>query len=642
MSLNKKTRKNLIIASVTAVLVVGFALGLWFFVQYQSDQKTVEVQPVSYLSTSYWGDTTYSSGTAASDSTQEIYPSTEQTISDIYVTEGQQVSVGDPLLQYDKTKLELDVEAKDIAVKQAEIELDDAEDELKKLRNTTPVSTPRPTRQPTATPRPTQKPSSTPAPTPTPAPTATPAPTVPPADVTVYRRLDVDSKPYAGSGTTEDPYMFLCTEDCVLTPEFLLRLLGDGSTPSPDDVLATPFAATFEVREGNSNYGELLYSFTLDGTDLSGGFQMEDVLAAGDTLESVAEVFEARNNSGSKATPTPTPSNDYDDMGYTKEELQKLIQDQRQKIKDLELKVKQAELDLEKSKVALENSTVRSTVDGVVRTLLDADTAAANSQPLLVVAGQGQFTIKGTISESLLTSIHVGDVVSAMSYENGMSYTATISEISTYPLEGSYYNGTGNPNSSTYEFTAVVDNPEGLSNGMYLDITLSTSGNVSVDGSSDALYLDKAYIREDEGGSYVMKSGIDNRLYKQYLELGATIYSGNYVEIISGLTVDDYIAFPYGTDVKEGVRVVVEGTGEPPMAEDSGGSSSSLVEDGTESAEGAEGTESSLEADGGNGAVLFSEEGAASGEDIVEADPEDGEASTSDSQDAGTAAQSDF
>ena len=100
---------------------------------------------MSYLSTSYWGDTTYSSGTAASDSTQEIYPSTEQTISDIYVTEGQQVSVGDPLLQYDKTKLELDVEAKDIAVKQAEIELDDAEDELKKLRNTTPVSTPRPT-----------------------------------------------------------------------------------------------------------------------------------------------------------------------------------------------------------------------------------------------------------------------------------------------------------------------------------------------------------------------------------------------------------------------------------------------------------------------------------------------------------------
>ena len=173
MSLNKKTRKNLIIASVTAVLVVGFALGLWFFVQYQSDQKTVEVQPVSYLSTSYWGDTTYSSGTAASDSTQEIYPSTEQTISDIYVTEGQQVSVGDPLLQYDKTKLELDVEAKDIAVKQAEIELDDAEDELKKLRNTTPVSTPRP---PPPPPPPPPAPPQTPTPPRPPPPPRTPPP----------------------------------------------------------------------------------------------------------------------------------------------------------------------------------------------------------------------------------------------------------------------------------------------------------------------------------------------------------------------------------------------------------------------------------------------------------------------------------
>src|SRR5699024_9584745 len=136
----------------------------------------------------------------------------------------------------------------------------------------------------------------------------------------------------------------------------------------------------------------------------------------------------------------------------------------------------------------------------------------------LVVSGQGQYTITGSISESLLTSVHVGDMVTAMSYENGMSYNATISEISQYPLDsnsGMYY-GTGNPNSSQYEFTAVVENPEGLTNGMYLDITL----NVTSSADTDALYLDNAYIREDEGGSYVMKAGRDNRLVKQYLELG--------------------------------------------------------------------------------------------------------------------------
>ncbi len=577
MSMNKKTKKKLIIASVTSVLIVGFALGLWFFVQYQSDRRTVEVLPLMNVTTTYWGDQIYSSGTAASDSLQEIYPASDKKVSDIYVEEGQQVSIGDPLVQYDKTKLELDVEAKDIAVKQAEIELDDAEKQLKKLQNTKPTSTPRPTKQPTSTPRPTQKPTSTPTPTPTP----TPSPTVSPADVTVYRRLDVDSEPYSGSGTSEDPYVFLCTDDCEMTREFLLRLLGDGSgaTPAPGDVLASPFAAIFEVREGNSNYGELLYSFKLDGTNLSGNFQVSDVLTGSNTLESVAKAFDVTSTSQT----TPTPDTDYDDMGYTKDELTKLIKQKRQEIKELQLKVKQAELDLKKSQLALDNSTVRSTIDGVVRTLTDEQSATSNGTPFLVVSGQGQYTIKGSISESLLTSIQVGDPISAMSYDNGMTYTGTITEISQYPLDagsGGMYGGSGNPNSSQYEFTAVVDQPDGLSNGMYLEITLSTQNQAN----TEALYLQKAYIREDESGSYVMKVGVDNRLYKQYLELGTSIYGGEYIEIKRGLTMDDYIAFPYGANVEEGVRAVMAGTGEPPMPEGEGSSSGVTSETGSETA----------------------------------------------------------
>ena len=577
MSMNKKTKKKLIIASVTSVLIVGFALGLWFFVQYQSDRRTVEVLPLMNVTTTYWGDQIYSSGTAASDSLQEIYPASDKKVSDIYVEEGQQVSIGDPLVQYDKTKLELDVEAKDIAVKQAEIELDDAEKQLKKLQNTKPTSTPRPTKQPTSTPRPTQKPTSTPTPTPTP----TPSPTVSPADVTVYRRLDVDSEPSSGSGTSEDPYVFLCTDDCAMTREFLLRLLGDGSgaTPAPGDVLASPFAAIFEVREGNSNYGELLYSFKLDGTNLSGNFQVSDVLTGSNTLESVAKAFDVTSTSQT----TPTPDTDYDDMGYTKDELTKLIKQKRQEIKELQLKVKQAELDLKKSQLALDNSTVRSTIDGVVRTLTDEQSATSNGTPFLVVSGQGQYTIKGSISESLLTSIQVGDPISAMSYDNGMTYTGTITEISQYPLDagsGGMYGGSGNPNSSQYEFTAVVDQPDGLSNGMYLEITLSTQNQAN----TEALYLQKAYIREDESGSYVMKVGVDNRLYKQYLELGTSIYGGEYIEIKRGLTMDDYIAFPYGANVEEGVRAVMAGTGEPPIPEGEGSSSGVTSETGSETA----------------------------------------------------------
>ena len=153
----------------------------------------------------------------------------------------------------------------------------------------------------------------------------------------------------------------------------------------------------FEVREDNSNYGDLLYSFTLDGTQLSGSFQVSDALTGSNTLESVMEVFDAPS---SRSTPTPTPNpNNYNDMGYTRQELNDLIAKKRQEIKDLQLKVDQAELDLKKAQIALDNSTVRSTIDGVVRTLTDVDTAKASSSPFLVVSGQAQFTVTGTLSE---------------------------------------------------------------------------------------------------------------------------------------------------------------------------------------------------------------------------------------------------
>ena len=639
MSMQKKAKKRLILSSAAIVLAAGLGVGGWLFWQYRNDQKTVEVQPVSYLSTSYWGDTAQSSGTITSDYIQELYPDSSKTITDVFVTEGQEVSIGDPLLQYDKTKLELDVEAKDVAIKETELKIDNAQNQLKKLQNTKPIATPKPEKA-TPTPKPT-KPTPTPEPEPTPAPTPTPEPTTTPADVTLYSQLDVDAVPYAGSGTTDDPYIFLCTDDCTMTKGFLSLLFGLGSetedagqegtdgdtegdatgeeltggetgdgeitgeeTEDSEDggqeeesqsQLATPFAAIFEVREDDSNYGELIASFKLDGTQLSANFQNFPQFDGSQTVESVAEAFEAR----AKATPSPTPNpNNYDDMGYTSSQLKELIAEKRQEIKNYQYELKQNKLDLEKARLALKNSTVLSTVDGVVRTLTDLDTAAASNQPFLVVTGAEQYYVTGVLSEGLLGSVQPGDTVTVNSWENGMTYSAQVVSISDYPLEdgANYYYGTGNPNSSSYEFVAVLgaeNDTSTLRNGMYVDLTLSVQEGVEADGG---LYLDKAYLREDEGGSYVMKVSRENRLEKAYVSTGKTIYSGSYVEIRSGLEVEDYIAFPYGTDVKDGVRAVLQGTEELPYPEDEPGYG---VASGEDSAAADDSTDGVIAVDGG-------------------------------------------
>ncbi len=596
---NKKLRNRILIISITLVVVTAALLGTWFFIQYRNDQKTVEVMPVSYLSTSYWGDQATSSGTILSDYMQEIFPSSDKVISEVFVSEGQEVHIGDPLLQYDKAKLELDVEAKELAVKQTELKIDEAQKQLKKLQNTKPSST----AKPIVTPKPTQRPTNRPTPTPTP----TPGPTaIPPADVTLYSRLDETSLPYSGSGTSSDPYVFLCTDGCVMTKEFLMLLLGagqedmpdptpgPGSSPEPDgdepsseapdatpsqaepagNELASPFAAIFEVREGNSNYGSLISSFKLDGTQLSAIIQTMAPLEDS-TMEDIQDVL-------LDATPTPTPNpNNYDDMGYTSSQLKEEIEKKKTEIRDLQYALKQAKLNLEIAQRALDNSTVLSNVDGRVRTLIDLELAVAESKPFMVVSGDDKFYISGSLSEGLLGSIAVGDTVSAMSWMNGMSYSAQIVSISDFPMDNSSgygYYGAGNPNSSSYEFTAVVeDGDDSLENGMGVEITM----NVQDTADGGALYLDKPYLREDDAGFYVMKAGRDNRLHKQYVQTGKTIYSGSYLEIKSGLTAEDFIAFPYGVDTKEGVRVILQDSEDPPYPEEGEqGEGSSLLESG--------------------------------------------------------------
>ena len=225
----KKRDKRLIAISISAVVAVLLIIALWFYLQYRNDSKFVEVIPVSQVADSYWGDQSSSSGMVISDYIQELYPSTDKVVSEIFVQEGQEVRIGDPLLQYDKTQLELDVGLKEVAVKQADVNLTEAQKQLRKLQNTKPSATPRPTTRPSSRPttRPTVRPTGTPTPTP-----------VPPADVSVYSKLDLNSVPYQGSGTTDDPYVFLCTKDCIMTPEFLRWLLGDTSvqpTPEPGE-----------------------------------------------------------------------------------------------------------------------------------------------------------------------------------------------------------------------------------------------------------------------------------------------------------------------------------------------------------------------------------------------------------------------
>ena len=87
-----------------------------------------------------------------------------------------------------------------------------------------------------------------------------------------------------------------------------------------------------------------------------------------------------------------------------------------------------------------------------------------------------------------------------------------------------------------------------LSSGEGVNIMLSGSQA----GISDSIDIAKAFVRTDNGQYYVYKDE-NGKLKKQIVEAKVST-DGYSVKILSGLTMEDKIAFPYGKEVTEGAK----------------------------------------------------------------------------------------
>ena len=244
---------------------------------------------------------------------------------------------------------------------------------------------------------------------------------------------------------------------------------------------------------------------------------------------------------------TPDGSENY---MYSKKDLADMVKQAQQQLAGYQLDLESAQITYQQDQLVSEHGEVLAAIDGVVTEVKDASSLAAGDT-LLTVKGSENFTVTAYVGELSLDTVAVGDTLNVNTYESGTSTTATVTEIGTSPVDGSFGWGNDNPNNSYYPVYATVDDPDvQMTVGEYCEITLMDDG--SSDGGS---YLELMYVRKDEQGSYVMKANDQNKLEKQYIATGKTVW-GSMVEIRGGLTMDDRIAFPYGKTVKEGAPVI--------------------------------------------------------------------------------------
>ena len=570
-------KKGIIITSVCAFALVGIKF-------YLSSSNTIEVHSVSSLNTGYWDNPSTSTGLVSNSDTQSVLYDSSKTITQVFVKDGQQVSVGDPLLSYDLTTLQSAVDTSQLEVEKAQNAITLANHELKKLLNTTPV--------PDVTPEPD-----------IPDPTPAPLPDIPNQDgnglypyilslsqaeknFTNYKIYYADTESEAPEkGPHEDDslwkeervkktsdhtcwywieYTYIDGSNNVYDTKDVVEYYSDQQQiPSENiSIVGTkqnPYVFNLSEAQGfvygklfldNANLNQYLRFdvYTNDG-DLSSSWLVRcDKFAAKQSMNEgdMYSVISHTKEEQKYVEVEQKPSQDIP-PGYTEIELAKAIRDKKQELKTLDLDLRKAQLSLSENKALLNDGVIRAKRNGVVRNVKKASDSLQDGNVFLeVTGGQGTY-IKGSISELMLNQIKVGDTISAYCWTSGETFDAKIQSIDTLPSSNSNYNGSGNPNVSYYDFEAYAKDASKIQAGEYLELTFNSASD-----TTSSIWLSKAYVKQ-EGNKYYVLKDVHGKLKKQYVTVGKIVW-GDTMEIKDGLSDTDYIAFAYSKNAKEGVK----------------------------------------------------------------------------------------
>ena len=548
----KKTLKALLVIVLVVAIVIGAVTGVTY---YRKGNKTVDVYSVSMLNLGYYEDTTTSEGVVKNNASQSIYVTDGQKVIDVYVTEGQEVSEGDPLMAYDVTSLELSVAMKKLQIESFQNEYDTGMAKLNVLKNTTPI----PDTPASPSEVPTESSSGdgskvsdgvenssgdTGSDGSTSSDGSTTAGTSETANITkIEQKL-------SGDGTAANPYVFQCALDSKVSGTVLNALK------------TSSLVARFDAVDSGKN---VIMSVTMNGAYMSKTYSDDDMIyifsgnetsgtGNGDGTNGIIDSDDnalTSDTTDDNLNPAGDNTDSQNQSGYTAKELAQEIATQERSLRAIDIKKRTAENELTVLEEQLEDGIVRSKVNGVVKTVHEIDDIPNDGSAFMVVSGSEGLYIEGSVSELMLDTIKIGQKVTAYDWESGGYYEGEISEIDTIPSSGNVYYGEGNPNVSNYGYTAYIEDPSGLMAGQYLELTIDSSDA----SGADKMYIPQCYVRDENGKSYVYKDN-NGKLEKQDVVTGSILW-GSYIEIKSGLTLDDYVAFPYGKNVKEGTATVV-------------------------------------------------------------------------------------
>ena len=609
---NGKKKKGVKIVAITLAVLLVAGGGLYAFLSTR-EGKPVEVVPVSQWELGWRPDQMTLYGGIESAGAQSIYADKDVTVTEVLVAEGDEVHVGDPLLRYDATLDAIDLELKQLQLQQLEFDLVGYYKEYKKYARKDYEST-LPSPSPSAelatgasasgarlgsgvltsirrlgervlTGAGGRNYSNDPN-----------NPRLLPEDESISAariveflnlaiagdyyaritgsdrvsdyRIDIVFKAVSGinyvadtilldrkavetgSGAQNDPYVYN------------LAASASGTAGAPPDILSVMGVnnSFLNARLADAALDDPIYLVLKDKISTESGFT-----ASGFEIQMCITRIAS---TPSPATPTPPTTPDPSaspsesptldpgmvipgggGSGLTKAEKEAMARAAAKQIRDAELEYKQLRLDLQNLYLRGTDGVIRATIDGHV-SISNDPAVTANGELLVQVKGSTGFFVRCVVGEMDLDKVPVGAELNGFSYDTGTECVGRVIEVGTVPVSDGYYSY-GQRNLSGYEIRIFIEDGTSLMPGYYVEFTLQSNGGEQTE--SDALYLYQAYVRELVGSKYICVAR-DGVLRQVAVETGKVMYG--YIEIKGGvLTREDYIAFPYSKDAKDGAPV---------------------------------------------------------------------------------------
>lgn len=329
----------------------------------------------------------------------------------------------------------------------------------------------------------------------------------------------------------------------------------------------TQVVSEIKVKEGQTvKSGDVLLVYDTTANDLQLDLQKSELeLSRVAIIDAQRELEKLKQTTPLEDIPTteapiiatdsdaPQPDDIPDvDVPPTREELKNQIAQKEQEIKTMQTQYEIAQVKLQIEEMQNSTGEVLANFDGIVKTVITADEAASSGDPVIVVSAADGYLVESQIGELAMSTVKVGDTVSMYCYDTGMNYDGTITDISTFPADGyTNYNG---KLETYYPIKIALNDTTDVSQYMYMEITLNSSS----EDTGNGFYLSKAFMKQEGSNYYVMKD-VDGKLQKTYIKVGNKT-SGDSVLVLGGLTMQDYIAFPYLDEAVEGVKTVQKTT----------------------------------------------------------------------------------